>query len=246
VTQSEVGQSTLGAIKVWMDDVSGRLNTEERGTFLGDFDTGDSIFALYNDGSYEVLDYDLTKRFDLKEVITVEKFDPATIVNAVYYEGNKGWTMVKRFLVETTKNNQRFNFLSDHKSTKLLFASVKEYPFISYNYKVKNKKTEGELDFVNFIDLKGWKALGNRLADHKITTVKEIIKEESEKPRTTKKATKPKTTTKTKATPKAKAKPAAKAKAKPTAKKATPKKTTRKKGGKNGRLKPGDSIELDF
>ena len=51
VTLKEVGKSTLGAMKVWMDTVSGRLNLDERGQFLGGFDTGDYILALYQDGS---------------------------------------------------------------------------------------------------------------------------------------------------------------------------------------------------
>ena len=174
ITQLEVGKSTLGAQKVWMDEVSGRLNTDERGVFLGDFDTGNSIFALYKDGSYEIADLDMMRRFDPKEIISIQKFDPQTVINAVYYEGNKGWTMVKRFQVETSTNNQRFSYLSEHKSSKLLFASIKDNPRIKYNMKVKSKKIEGEINIAEFIDIKGWKALGNKLSDQRLTGVKEV------------------------------------------------------------------------
>ena len=34
---------------------------------------------------------------------------------------------------------------------------------------------DGEVSLADFIDVKGWKALGNRLSDQKLTGVKEII-----------------------------------------------------------------------
>ena len=174
----EVGKSTLGALKVWMDEVSGRLNTEGRGVFLGDFDTGDNIMAVYKTGEYEVVEMDMNKRFEANEILHIGKFDPELVVNAVYYDGNKGWTMVKRFKIETSKLDQRFSFLTDHKSSKLLFGSVKENPKIQYNMKLRSKKIQGQLDIADFIEVKGWKAAGNKLSDQKLTAVKELIDEE--------------------------------------------------------------------
>ena len=46
ISQVSIGKSTLGAIKIWIDEVSGRLNKEERGKYLGEFDTGDNILSL--------------------------------------------------------------------------------------------------------------------------------------------------------------------------------------------------------
>lgn len=179
VSLKEVGKSTLGALKVWMDEVSGRLNTEKRGLYLGDFDTGDSILALYKEGSYEILELDMNKRFDPNEVLHIGKFDPETIINAVYFDGNKGWTMVKRFKVETTSLNQRFLYISEHRKTSLLFASIKAMPRIKYTMRVKSQRIPGELNITEFIDVKGWKALGNKLSDQKLTGVKEIVESKS-------------------------------------------------------------------
>ena len=67
ITLKEVGKSTLGAMKMWMDNVSGRLNTDERGLYLGALDTGDRLMALYTDGSYELRERDINKRFEPKE-----------------------------------------------------------------------------------------------------------------------------------------------------------------------------------
>jgi topoisomerase-4 subunit A len=174
VTQKEMGKSSLGAQKLWMDQVSGRLNAEDRGTFLGDFDTGDSIFALYKNGTYEVVDFGMTKRFEPKELLHIGKLDSSLVISAVYYDGAKKRTMVKRFNIETTTNDQIFNYMTDHRMTKLLFASVDKNPRIQYEYKVKSKKMSGEVSLAEFIEVKGWKALGNKLSDQKLTNVKEV------------------------------------------------------------------------
>ena len=174
VTQKEVGQSTLGALKLWMDSVSGRLNTDERGILLGEFDTGDQILVLYKDGSYELTDFELTNRYEPKDLFYISKYDPDTIVSAVHYDGEKRNTFVKRFRIETGTLGRRFSYISEHKSSKLLFASAVEVPLIKYAEKDKSKKIEKEVNLAEFIDVKGWKAMGNKLSNQKITGVKEV------------------------------------------------------------------------
>ncbi len=57
------GKSTIGALKIWLDEASGRLNTEQRGRFLGEFDTGDELLILYKNGTYITTPLEITKRF---------------------------------------------------------------------------------------------------------------------------------------------------------------------------------------
>ncbi|MEO6759774.1 MAG: DNA gyrase subunit A, partial [Saprospiraceae bacterium] len=179
IRQKEAGKSTIGARKLWFDETTGRLNNLERGALLGEFDTGDSIFILYNDGSYEVTDTDLNQRFEMKEILHVGRFDPEMVVNAIHLDGHKGWTMVKRFRVETNKLKERYSFLTDHPKSKILFASVKANPRIKYTLKVKGKAMGGELSLGDFMEVKGWKAVGNRLSDQALSGVKEIELSES-------------------------------------------------------------------
>ena len=182
IVQKELGQSTLGAMEVWMDEVSGRLNTEDRGIALGAFDTGDLLFILYKDGTYEQKDLDLMLRFDPKEILHIGKFDPKIVVSAAYFDGQKGWTMIKRFNIETTSLDQRFNYMTEHPQSKLLYASVKESPEIAYKVKLKSKRMEGKLNLAEFITVKGWKANGNKLSDQKLISVREIESSEENNP----------------------------------------------------------------
>ena len=174
ISQKEAGKSTLGARKLWFDDITGRLNNDSRGLFLGEFDTGDHILLLHNDGNFELTDYELTNRYDAKTMLYIGKLTPETVVSAVHYNGEKDWTMVKRFKIETTAKDQKFSFLTDHKNSRLLFASVKENPRVRYSIKLQNKKLQGEINLAEFVDTKGWKALGNKLSDQKLADVKEI------------------------------------------------------------------------
>jgi topoisomerase-4 subunit A len=182
IRQKEVGKSTIGAQKIWYDDVTGRLNTQERGRLLGEFDTGDQLLILYRDGSYEQTDTDLLQRFEPKEVLYIGKLHPDTIVNAIHFDGHKGWTMVKRFRIETARLRERFTYITDHPKSKLLFVSVKPNPRVRYTLRVKGKPMSGEISLGDFMDVKGWKAVGNKLSDVLLSDIQEVDGTAPEKP----------------------------------------------------------------
>ncbi len=184
IVQKSVGESTLGARKIWMDETSGRLNTDGRGKLLGAFDTGDLILAIFQDGNYELTDFELSNRFEVKNLLHIGKFDPEEIVSAVHYDGHKGWTMVKRFKIETSTVGQKFSFISDHKSSALLFVSTRPHAAVSYKVKIKNQTEEGSINLAEFIDVKGWKALGNKLTENKLSFIKELNAGKEEVPET--------------------------------------------------------------
>jgi len=140
-----------------------------------------SATDLYKDGTYEIADLDMMRKFDPKLIVKIEKFDPKTIITALYFDGNKGWSVAKRFQVETTTNNQKFPFITEHKSSKLFFATTSDTPKVTYSTKVKSKKTGWELELADFIEVKGWKAIGNKVSDQKLMTVKEVKPAVSEK-----------------------------------------------------------------
>ena len=172
VTLKEVGKSTLGALQVYVDQVSGRVNTDGRGRYIGDFDTGSQLLALYRDGTYEVNSLDTNRKYEMKDLYSVTKLTPETVVSAVYYDGERSRTTVKRFRIETSTEDERYNFLTEHPKTKLLFATVQTDPKVEYTMRIKREKVTGTVELADFIDVKGWRSIGNKLSDHKLSTVK--------------------------------------------------------------------------
>ncbi|GAA5222358.1 DNA gyrase/topoisomerase IV subunit A [Membranihabitans marinus] len=161
----ETGGSTLDALKISMDTATGQLNTEDRGQFIGKFEGDNQLILFYKEGSYEILDFDPNLRLPVDKIQLVKRFEPDTIWNVVYYEGEKKWTMVKRFQIETTTTSQRFKFISDHRSSKLFVLSEFNQPEIRY---LDSSKTEKTTDLTDFIDVKGWRAQGNKLEEGSI------------------------------------------------------------------------------
>lgn len=180
VTQVSIGKSSLGAMQIYMDEVSGKLNQDERGKYLGAFDTGSKLLSIYKDGSYEVNELDLNKKYDVNNIVEIGNYTDSTVISAVYYEGEKGWTMVKRFKIETSTYDQKFIFIPESGGSKLYFASMQKSPLIRYSYAVGKTKEEKEVSLAEFIDVKGWKALGNKLIDAKLLKVEKLVSDVQE------------------------------------------------------------------
>ncbi|MEM9832538.1 MAG: DNA gyrase/topoisomerase IV subunit A [Bacteroidota bacterium] len=168
------GESTLGGIEIWYDDIVGTLNTDERGRFLGTFEGDDKLLSIFKDGTYELKNYELTNKFDPNQTVLLEKFDEKKPISAVHYDGNSKQYYVKRFLVETTTPDRRFSFITDARSSKLLVASTERQPQINLTFvRDGSRKHEHQVfDLDVLVDVKGWKALGNRLSKHKVKDVK--------------------------------------------------------------------------
>jgi topoisomerase-4 subunit A len=173
VVQKEVGESTLGGIDVWYDPIVGRLNHDQRGQYLGKFDSGDLILVLTKDGNYELTGFDLTNRYDPDNVAVIEKFNPETVISAVHYDGESKNFYVKRFKVETKTTGKLFPFINSGKKSRLVFATTQSDPVIELEYlKGRPKKEFSEKIKLNdLVDIKGWKARGNRLSRFKVTYV---------------------------------------------------------------------------
>lgn len=188
VQQKELGSSTLGGRGLWLDTSIGRLNREERGDFLGEFDTGDMILVIYSSGSYELTDFELTNRYDMKRAIRIEKFDPDRVISAIYHDGKSDQTFVKRFYIESTATGKEYPFISEEKGSKLLFASTHPEPEITLVVEKGKKKEEvsEQIRIDEYIDIKGWKSQGNRLSPHTVLSITGVDKPATTDPATSK------------------------------------------------------------
>ena len=176
----EKGKSSLGKQKYWFDDITGKLNKTGLGKYLGQFDTDDKIIIIYKSGHYEIKEISKIITLDYLNIAEIHQYNLNTVVNAVYFDGDKQWSMVKRFNIETNKMDEKFLFISEHKDSKLYLASFDTNPVVKFSYKQNNILTEKEIDLSEIVGIKGWKALGNKLGEFKISTIDQINKSEND------------------------------------------------------------------
>jgi topoisomerase-4 subunit A len=169
----KAGSSTLSKLDLWYDADAGRLNKDKRGKYLGKFDGEDKIIAFMRNGSYKITNYDIANRYEPERVLHVEKFHPEKPIGAVYVDGETKQYMVKRFLIETSTSDKEFVFISEAVGSRLVAVTTAESPELEIELikgKDKARKTE-TMVLDDLVDIKGWKALGNRLSEHKVTKV---------------------------------------------------------------------------
>ncbi|MDG1277973.1 MAG: DNA gyrase/topoisomerase IV subunit A [Algoriphagus sp.] len=175
------GVSTLGGLNIYYDPTVGRLNTDERGKLIGNFLGEDKILVCYKSGDYELTSFELTNRYQADDVVLIEKFDPEKVLSAVYFDGASKTYYIKRFQIETTTLNKKFNFISDHKQSYLKLISTEKQPQVSAIL-IKGKEEEQvDFDLDMLIDIKGWKALGNKLSTYQVKEVSLIAPKKSDK-----------------------------------------------------------------
>lgn len=168
----EKGVSTLGGVKIWYDEMTGRLNGEGRGQFLGEFDGEDRVLAVYNDGSYELTNYELINRYEPEQVYLIQKFYPKQPLACVYIDGKTKTHFVKRFLIETTTLGKKFPFISEEKGSALLCATTEENGVVQLvTENKKGEKEEVKFGFAEFMDIRGWKTQGQKLSGDKVKKV---------------------------------------------------------------------------
>ncbi|MCU0400672.1 MAG: DNA gyrase/topoisomerase IV subunit A [Algoriphagus sp.] len=171
------GKSTLGGLNVYYDPSVGRLNTDQRGRLIGNFLGDDKILVCYKNGDYELTSFELTNRYESSDVRLIQKFDPQKVLSAIYYDGASKTYFVKRFLIETTTINKRFNFISDHKQSYLKLVTTDGQAQVVVTVTKGKEEEQVEYDLEMLIDVKGWKAIGNKVSAY---PVKEIQLIESE------------------------------------------------------------------
>ena len=168
ISQKEVGSSTLGGRKIYFDNTIGKLNHDERGQYLGSFNTNDSILIIKKDGTYYMTDFEITNRYKPDEILLINKFNADYVVSALHFDGKTKSYYLKRFKIETTTLNTPFIFISRERASKLINITLHKAPLLIFNYRLNNgDKKEKEIDVDDFVGIKGWKAIGNKILKHK-------------------------------------------------------------------------------
>jgi topoisomerase-4 subunit A len=172
IRKKEDGVSTFDGIDIWLDENVMRLNTDAYGRLLGKFKEDDKILAFFGDNKFCFHSYDLTTHFE-EDTTRVEKFDDQKIFTAVYYHGERKAYFVKRFIPEYSEKEQEW--LDGHKKTKLVYLTDEKCPVVELVFDNTNRRKPRENETINlweFIDVKGYKAIGNKLSQYEIKEVK--------------------------------------------------------------------------
>lgn len=175
------GISTLAGRKIWYDDILKRLNADSRGKYLGEFDGDDRILTVMSNGTYELTSFDLNNHFDDKMII-IEKYNPEKVYSVVHYDGKSKNYLIKRFTFENAAIGRQTSIISDEAGSKMLIISGAMQPIVKVDQLKGATKTPEtvELNLADLIDVKGMKAMGNRLSVHVIQNVTLVAEHDDE------------------------------------------------------------------
>ena len=167
------GHSTLGGRKVWYDPDVKRLNYDEHGQLLGEFNDGEQILVILNNGDYYLSGFDENVHFE-DNVAHLEKYDAEKVWSCVLFDAdNQGYPYVKRFLMEASKKKQ--NYLGENINSKQILLTDQVYPRIQITYGGADEfRGKEEIDVEQFIAVKGYKAKGKRLTTYQIESIIEL------------------------------------------------------------------------
>ena len=172
------GVSTLSGRKIWYDDILKRLNVDNRGKYLGEFDGDDRILTIDKLGVYELSSFELSNHFD-DHLLLIEKYNPEKVFTVVYLEGRSGSHYLKRFVFDNLSIGKKTSVISEDNGSKLVLLTGIQKPRVSLQIlKGKTKLTESvEMDLAETIEVKGMKALGNRISPHEVKSIELLASE---------------------------------------------------------------------
>jgi len=174
----KTGESTLGGLKIWLDEDVMRLNTDERGRYLGEFKSNNRIIAFYEMGAFSTYKPDISTHFE-EGMVHSEKFDESKVYTVVYYDKEQKYHYIKRFIAE---NGERLlSYLPEDSECELIKLIDTKSPRLKIEFGGKHKAREAEeIDVNEFIAVKGFKAKGKRLSNYTIKKVIELEPVEEE------------------------------------------------------------------
>ena len=173
VTLKSHGGSTLGGRKVWWDPDINRINYDEQGEYLGEFQSDDQILVVLPGGEFYVTNFDTNNHYE-SNILRIEKYDSAKVWTAVLFDKDQnGYAYVKRFPMEATPRRQ--NFLGENPDNELLLLTDTAYPRIKVTMGgVDDFREPIELDAEEFIGVKSFKARGKRITTLNVAEVVEL------------------------------------------------------------------------
>jgi topoisomerase-4 subunit A len=165
------GVSTLKPRKIWFDETVQRLNVDTRGELLGEFRGEDRLLIISQKGIVKTIKPELTSHFDA-HMIVLEKWIPEKPISVIYFDGEKEKYFIKRFMIDNPNKDE--SFISEHPKSQLEIVTTDFRPMAEVVFS-KRSIEPIEVNFEEFIAIKGIKALGNQLTTDKIKQVNMLL-----------------------------------------------------------------------
>lgn len=174
------GHSTLGGRKVWFDPDVNRLNYDEHGRLLGEFNETDSILVVLDTGEFYITNFDANNHYE-DNISIIEKFDRDKVWTAVLYDADQnGLPYIKRFLMDATRRKQ--SYLGDNPKSRRLLLTDEPYPRLKITFAGRDPQNSTmEIDAESFIAVKGFKAKGKRIGLWEVESVEMLEPEKRPK-----------------------------------------------------------------
>ena len=167
----EKGLSTLKPRKLWFDETVQRLNTDDRGEYLGEFKKDDRLLIVTQSGKVKTVVPDISLHFD-DDMVVLEKWKPKKPISIIYWEGEKELFYVKRFLLENEDKEE--TVITAHEKSYLEVVSTDYKPMVELVFvkpRGKEQKPNEEINLEEFISIKGIQAMGNQLTKEKVKQI---------------------------------------------------------------------------
>ncbi len=180
IVLKDQGISTLGAMDIWFDDAVLRMNSEDRGRYLGAFKGDEKILVIYGNASFRIMGFDLSSHFE-EVPLVLEKLRDGSVITAVYLDKAQGHYYIKRFAPEV--NGKVTSFLSTEGDQELVLISLEPTPRIRIHFPPSDRrqKAHEDIEVDDFIGVKNYKAKGKRLSGTPLELVEwlEVPQEEA-------------------------------------------------------------------
>ena len=174
----EKGTSTLGGQNIWYDEDVRRLNTDGRGTLLGEFKGDDKIVVWTAKNQYYITGFDVQQHFP-DDTIRVERYVADRVYALCYYDGEQKYYYMKRFQLEAGDKTQYF--LEEGAPMRFVAITYRAGAQLVVTFGGQHaQRAEESIDVDEFIAVKSHRAKGKRITTYEVATLKFIEPEEPE------------------------------------------------------------------
>jgi topoisomerase-4 subunit A len=173
------GGSTLGGRKIWFDRDVLRLNYDEHGEYLGEFNENDSILVILDNGEFYTTNFDLNNHYE-DNVKLLNKYNPDTIWTAIVRDADQNNRLyLKRFRLETSSSYNKQNFLGENKENKLIVLTAYPHPHFELTFGDEDSFRDSIIINCEEFPIKGFKTKGKRFSTYNVKAVKEVKSEQN-------------------------------------------------------------------